>query len=75
MKGAFHTKMGTIKGRNGMVLKEAEDKKRGQESTELCKKGLNDPVNHDRLVSHLPRARYPGVQSQVGLRKHHYGQS
>ena len=26
-KGTFHTKMGTIKDRNGMVLTEAEDKK------------------------------------------------
>ena len=24
---------------------------------------------------HSPRARYPGMQSQVGLRKHHYKQS
>ena len=34
-KGTFHAKMGTIKGRNGMDLKEAEDiKKRWQEYTE-----------------------------------------
>ena len=34
-KGIFHTKMGTIKERNGMDLKEAEDiKKRWQEYTE-----------------------------------------
>ena len=34
-KGTFHTKMGTIKGRNGMNLTEAEDiKKRWQEYTE-----------------------------------------
>ena len=39
-KGIFHAKMSTIKDRNGMVLTEAEDKKRGQESTELCKKVL-----------------------------------
>ena len=39
-KGKFHTKMGTIKDRNGMDLTEAEDiKKRWQEYTEeLCKK-------------------------------------
>ena len=39
-KGTFHSKMGTIKGRNGMDLTEAEDiKKRWQEYTEeLCKK-------------------------------------
>ena len=34
-KGTFHAKMGTIKGRNGMDLTEAEDiKKRWQEYTE-----------------------------------------
>ena len=34
-KGIFHTKMGTIKDRNGMDLTEAEDtKKRWQEYTE-----------------------------------------
>ena len=34
-KGTFHAKMGTIKGRNGMELTEAEDiKKRWQEHTE-----------------------------------------
>ena len=35
-KGTFHTKMGSIKDRNGMDLTEAEDfKKRWQEYTEL----------------------------------------
>ena len=35
IKGTFHTKMGTIKDRNGMNLTEAEDiKKRWQEYTE-----------------------------------------
>ena len=35
-KGTFHSKMGTIKDRNGMDLTEAEDiKKRCQEYTEL----------------------------------------
>ena len=39
IKGIFHAKMGTIKGRNGMDLTEAEDiKKRWQEYTELYKK-------------------------------------
>ena len=38
-KGTYHAKTGTIKNRNGMDLKEAEDiKKRRQEYTELCKK-------------------------------------
>ena len=48
-KGMFHTKMGTIKDRNSMDLKEAEDiKMRWQEYTEeLYRKDLNDPDNHD----------------------------
>ena len=38
-KGTFHTKMGTIKDRNGMGPTEAEDiKKRWQEYRELHKK-------------------------------------
>ena len=38
-KGTFHAKMGTIKERNSMDLREAEDiKKRWQEYTELYKK-------------------------------------
>ena len=45
-KGTFHTKMGTIKDRKGMGLKEAEDiKKRWQEYTEeLYKKDLHDQI-------------------------------
>ena len=54
-KGIFHTKMGTIKDRNGMDLTEAEDiKKRWKDYTEeLYKKGLNETHNHDSVVTHL----------------------
>ena len=54
-KGAFHAKMGSIKDQNGMDLTEAEDiKKRQQEYTEeLYKKDLDNPDNHDGLISHL----------------------
>ena len=47
--------MGSIKDRNGMDLTEAEDiKKRWQEYTEqLYKKDLNDPDNHDNVITHL----------------------
>ena len=47
--------MGTIKNRNCMDLTEAEDiMKRWQEYTEeLYKKDLNDPDNHDGVVTHL----------------------
>ena len=54
-KGIFHAKMGSIKGRNGMDLTEAEDiKKRWQEYTEeLYKKDLHDPDNQDGMITHL----------------------
>ena len=53
-KGTFHVKMGTIKDRNSMNLTEAENiKKRWQEYTELCKKDLHDPDNHDGVISDL----------------------
>ena len=51
-KGTFHAKMGSIKNRNGMDLTETEDiKKRWQEYTELCKKDLHDPDNHDDVIT------------------------
>ena len=52
-KGTFHAKLGTIKDRNGMDLTEAEDiKKRWQEyKEELYKKDLNDPDNHDGMIT------------------------
>ena len=52
-KGTFHAKMGLIKDRNGMDLTEAEDKKRWQEYTELYKKELHNPYNHDGVITHL----------------------
>ena len=54
-KGTFHAKMGSIKDRNGMDLTEAEDiKKRWQEYMEqLYNKDLNDPNNHDGVITHL----------------------
>ena len=53
-KGTFHAKMGSIKDRNGMDLTEAQDiKKRWQEYTELYKKDLHDPDNHDGVLTHL----------------------
>ena len=74
-KGTFHTKMGTIKDRNGMDLTEVEDiKKRWQEYTEeLYKKDLHDPDNHDGVITHLE----PDIlecEAKWAL-KHHYEQS
>ena len=52
-KGTFHAKVGSIKDRNGMDLTEAEDiKKRWQEYTELYKKDLHNPDNHDGVITH-----------------------
>ena len=46
--------MGTVKDKNSMDLTEAEDiKKRWQEYTELYKKDLHDPDNHDGMITHL----------------------
>ena len=53
-KGTFHAKMGTIKDRNGMDLTEAEGiKKRWQKYTELYKKHLYHPDNHDGVITRL----------------------
>ena len=58
-KGIFHAKMSKIKDRNGMIVTEAKDfKKRWQEyREELYKKDLNDPDNHDGVITHL----LPGI--------------
>jgi len=54
-KGTFHAKMGSMKDRNGKDRTEAEDiKKRWQENTEeLYKKDLQDPDNHDGMITHV----------------------
>ena len=59
-KGTFHARMCTIKGRNSRDLREAKAIKKGwKEYTEkLYKKDLNDPDNHDGVVTHLG---HPGM--------------
>ena len=53
-KGNISYKMGTIKHKNSISLREAEDiKKRWQEYTEQYKKDLNDPDNHNGVITHL----------------------
>ena len=53
-KETFHAKMGLIKDKNSMDLTEAEDiRKKWQEYTELYKKDLQDPGNHDGMITHL----------------------
>ena len=52
--------MGTVKDRNHKDLTEAEKiKKNWQEYTELYKKDLHDPDNHDGVITHLE----PDIQS------------
>ena len=82
-KGTFHAKMGSIKDRNGMDLKEAEDiEKQQQEYTEeLYKKDLHDPDNPDGVTTHLEpdileyEVKCLMKSSSRCLRKHHYEQS
>ena len=54
-KGIFDAKISTIKDRNGKdVTEAAEIKNRWQDYTEdPYKKGLNDPDNHDDVITHL----------------------
>ena len=54
-KGTFHAKMDTKKDKNSTDLTEVEDvKKRWQEYTEeLYKRHLNEPDNHDGVITHL----------------------
>ena len=54
-----------------MDLTEAEDIKNTQKN--YTKKML--VIQIAMMTCHSPRARHPGVWSQVGLRKHHYEQS
>ena len=53
IKVTFHARMNMIKDRNGKDLTEVEDTKRWQEYTEeLYKKSLNNPDNHNGVVTH-----------------------
>ena len=73
-KGTCHAKMGTIKDGNGMDLTEAEDiKKRWQEYTELYKKDLHDPDNHNGVITHLEpdilECKVKGVLGSITMNK------
>ena len=68
--------MGAIKDKNHMDLTEAENiKKRWQEYTGEPYKKRSTWPREPWWSDHSPRARHPGVWSQVGLRKHDYEQS
>ena len=55
IKETFHARMDTINDRNSKDLTQAEEiKKKWQEYTkELCKKDLNDPENHDGVITYI----------------------
>ena len=55
IKGTFHERMGMIKDKNSKDLTETEESKSKwqQYTEERHKKVLNDPHNHDGVVTHL----------------------
>ena len=75
-KGTY-ARMGVIKDKNGKDLTKAEEiKKRWQKNTEeLYKNGLNNPDNHDGMVTHLESDILEcEVMCALGLKKHYYEQ-
>ena len=74
-KGIFHGKMGTIKDRSVMDLQKQKILRRGGKNAQ---KNCTKKIFMTQIIQwcdHSPRARHPGMQSQVGLRKHHYEQN
>ena len=62
--------MDAVNDRNGKDLTEAEEiKKRWQEYTNLYKKGLNDPDNHDIVVTHLEPDILEGALGNINTNK------
>ena len=75
--GTFHAKMGKIKDRS---LDQQKQKilRRGSKNTQNNWITQNNTDLHDQITrrcDHSPRAKHPGMWTQVGLRKHHYKQS
>ena len=53
-KRTFHPKIGSINGRNGIDLTEAEDIKKSSKNTEeLYRKDLHNQDNHNGVITHL----------------------
>ena len=54
IKGIFHAKIGTIKDRNSTDLTGGKILRRGDKNTQnTIQKSLNDPDNHDDVITHL----------------------
>ena len=68
-KETLHSRMGTIKDRNGNDLTEPKRLRR----TELYKNGLNDPDNHNSVVTHLEpdilKCEVKGVLGSINMNK------
>ena len=63
-KGTLNAKMGTIKDRKSINLREAEDiEKRWQECTELYKKDLHGAGNHNGVITHLEQTSWNAKSS------------
>ena len=52
VKGMSHARMNIVKCRNSKDLREREERWQEFKGT-IQKKGLNDPVNHDGVITHL----------------------
>ena len=65
-KGIFHAKMGTVKDRNCMDLIEQKILRRGGKNIQNYTKKIF-MTQQPRWYDHSPRARRPGMGSQVGL--------
>ena len=74
-KGTFHTRMGTIKDRSGMDLTKQKILRRvGKNTQKNCtKKNLMTQLT--MMVLFLTYSQTSWSESEVGLRKHHCGQS
>ena len=60
IEGTLYARMGIIKVRNSKDLTEAEEIKKMCKNTQknYTKKGLNDPDNHDGVVTHYILTTY-----------------
>ena len=74
-KRTFHAKMGSIKDRNGRDLQKQKILRRGGKNTRKNYTKRIFTTQISRWCDQSPRARHPGIWSQVGLRKQHYKQS
>ena len=56
-------------------MEEGINKGQRRWTSSFLSRGFRKATMQSRWCDHSPRARYPGMWNQVGLRKHHYEQS